>query len=158
MVARTPRSIFGSTMTIPFESLRLEPIGYLASPLRDRKDAPRQGYGGAPDAWLEILPRFAEALHGLAVGDEIYVFTWLHLADRNVLQVHPGRDASKPLRGVFATRSPDRPNPIGLHPVTIREITGVRLLVGPIEAVDGTPVLDIKPVLRRSGAPHESAR
>lgn len=145
-------------MTIPSESLRLEPIGYVVSPLRERKDAPRQGYRGAPDAWLELTPRFAEALHGLAVGDEIYVFTWLHLAERGVLQVHPGRDPSKPLRGVFATRSPDRPNPIGLHPVTIREITGTRLRVGPIEAVDGTPVLDIKPVLRRNGAPHEPGR
>ncbi len=145
-------------MTTASESQRLEAIGYLTSPLRDRTDAPRQGYKGAPDAWLEILPRFADALHGLAVGDEIYVFTWLHLADRTVLKVHPGRDVSKPLRGVFATRSPDRPNPIGLHPVTIREISGTRLLVGPIEAVDGTPVLDIKPVLRRNGAPHEPGR
>lgn len=145
-------------MPSPPPAWRLEPIGQLSSSLRDRKDAPRQGDRGAPDAWLEVMPRFAEALHGLAVGDEIYVFTWLHLAERGVLQVHPGRDASKPLRGVFATRSPDRPNPIGLHPVTIREISGTRLLVGPIEAVDGTPVLDIKPVLRRNGAPHAAGR
>ncbi len=145
-------------MTTAPESPRLEPIGHVVSPLRDRKDAPRQGYRGAPDAWLEILPRFAEALLGLAVGDEIYVFTWLHLAARDVRQVHPGRDPSKPLRGVFATRSPDRPNPIGLHPVTIREISGTRLLVGPLEAVNGTPVVDIKPVLRRNGAPHEAGR
>lgn len=145
-------------MPSPPPAWRLEPIGHVSSSLRDRKDAPRQGDRGAPDAWLELMPRFAEALHGLAVGDEIYVFTWLHLAERGVLQVHPGRDASKPLRGVFATRSPDRPNPIGLHPVTIREISGTRLLVGPIEAVDGTPVLDIKPVLRRNGAPHAAGR
>jgi tRNA-Thr(GGU) m(6)t(6)A37 methyltransferase TsaA len=138
--------------------LRLDPIGYLESPLLTRKDAPRQGYAGAPDAWIAVTDRYAAGLNGLAAGDEIYVFTWLHLAARDALEVHPGRDPANPLRGVFATRSPDRPNPIGLHPVVIREISGTRLLVGPIEAVDGTPVVDIKPVRRRNDAPHEPGR
>lgn len=89
----------------------------------------------------------AEALDGLAAGDEIIVVTWLHKARRDVLKVHPRSDRTKPLMGVFATRSPDRPNPLGLHPVTVREVEKNRLRVGPIEAIDGTPVVDIKPVL-----------
>jgi tRNA-Thr(GGU) m(6)t(6)A37 methyltransferase TsaA len=112
-----------------------------------RKNAPRQGKEGAPDAWLDVDPEFADALLGVAVGDELLVFTWLHQGDRGVLQVHPRRDPKNPLMGVFATRSPDRPNPIGLHPVTVREITGTTLRIGPIEAIDGTPVVDVKPVL-----------
>ena len=106
-----------------------------------------QGPEGAPDAWLEVESFAREAMDGLRAGDEIIVITWLHESDRDVLKVHPRSDPNRPLTGVFATRSPDRPNPLGLHPVTIRRITGNRLRIGPIEAIDGTPVVDIKPVL-----------
>ena len=126
---------------------RLEPIGIIRSPLTQRRDAPKQGSEGAPDAWLEVEPAFAEALHGLSAGDDVIVVTWLHLARRDVLKVHPRSDPNRPLAGVFATRSPDRPNPLGFHRVTIRRIEGSRLLIGPIEAINGTPVVDIKPTL-----------
>jgi tRNA-Thr(GGU) m(6)t(6)A37 methyltransferase TsaA len=115
--------------------------------LKARHRAPRQGSEGAPDAWLEIRSWASAAMHGLAVGDEIIVITWLHRGRRDVFKVHPRSDPQNPLTGVFATRSPDRPNPLGLHPVTIRAIEGRRLKVGPVEAIDGTPVVDIKPVL-----------
>ena len=128
-------------------SYPLQPVGYIRSPLTDRKDAPRQGNEGAPDAWLEIDPAFARGLSRIVVGDDLVVITWLHRTDRSVLEVHPRNVPGSPLTGVFATRSPDRPNPLGLHPVTVREIDGTRLLVGPIEAIDGTPVVDLKPVL-----------
>ena len=126
---------------------RLRPVGVIRSTLKSRGDAPRQGREGAPDAWLEVRRWAAEALHGLAVGDEIIVITWFHRARRDVLQVHPRSEVRNPLTGVFATRSPDRPNPLGLHPVVVRSIEGTRLRIGPIEAIDGTPVIDIKPVL-----------
>lgn len=126
---------------------RLRPVGVIRSALKARSEAPRQGSEGAPDAWLEVQAWAAEGLHRLAVGDEIIVITWLHQARRDVFQVHPRSDARNPLTGVFATRSPDRPNPLGLHTVTVRAIDGNRLRVGPIEAIDGTPVVDIKPVL-----------
>jgi tRNA-Thr(GGU) m(6)t(6)A37 methyltransferase TsaA len=119
----------------------------IRSPLKERKGAPRQGSEGAPDAWLYVNSSVAEALHGLKAGDEIVVITWLHKAHRNVLQVHPRSIKKRPLTGVFATRSPDRPNPLGLHQVTVRQIDKNRLLIGPIEAIDGTPVVDIKPIL-----------
>jgi tRNA-Thr(GGU) m(6)t(6)A37 methyltransferase TsaA len=125
----------------------LHPIGVLHSPLKQPGDAPRQGHEGAPDAWLDVEPALAPALTGIAVGDEIIVLTWLHQAQRDRLRVHPRGDESAPLAGVFATRAPHRPNPIGLHRVTVREIAGTRLKIGPIEAIDGTPVVDIKPVL-----------
>jgi tRNA-Thr(GGU) m(6)t(6)A37 methyltransferase TsaA len=125
----------------------LRPIGRIRSTLRARKNAPRQGKEGAPDAWLDVDPEFADALLGVAVGDELLVITWLHEGDRGVLHVHPRRDPKNPLMGVFATRSPDRPNPIGLHPVTVREISGTTLRIGPIEAIDGTPVVDVKPAV-----------
>lgn len=125
----------------------LRPIGVVRSSIRQRSEAPKQGAEGAPDAWLEVNSQVAEGLDGLAVGDEIIVVTWLHQAHRDVLKVHPRSDRTKPLMGVFATRSPDRPNPLGLHPVTVREVEKNRLRVGPIEAIDGTPVVDIKPVL-----------
>src|SRR5262245_45481619 len=123
---------------------RLRSIGRIVSELKVRSGAPRQGSEGAPDAWLEIEPWAAEALHGLVPGDEIIVITWLHEARRDVLQVHPRSDPRRALTGVFATRSPDRPNPLGLHPVFVRSIEGNRLRIGPIEAIDGTPVVDIK--------------
>ena len=110
-------------------------------------EAPKQGSEGAPDAWLEIDPAFEPGLNGIAAGDEIIVITWLDRADRDVLEVHPRGDVANPLTGVFATRSPHRPNPLGMHRVTVREISGTQVLVGPIEAIDSTPVVDIKPVL-----------
>ena len=128
----------------------LYPIGFLQSPLKELKEAPMQGHEGAPDAWLEVHTSVAEGLEALAVGDEIIVITWLHQAQRDILQVHPRGDETIPLAGVFATRSPDRPNPLGLHRVTVLEIAGERVKVGPIEAIDGTPVVDIKPVLPQS--------
>jgi tRNA-Thr(GGU) m(6)t(6)A37 methyltransferase TsaA len=127
----------------------LHPIGVIRSPLRHRMDAPKQGDEGAPDAWLEIRSPVAEGLHGIVAGDEIIVITWLHQGQRDVLKVHPRKDRTKPAMGVFATRSPDRPNPLGLHPVTVRRIEPGRLLVGPIEAIDGSPVVGIKPILCR---------
>ena len=129
------------------EEYPLHPIGHIRSTLRAPEEAPRQGSEGAPDAWLEVNPAFARGLFGIATGDEIIVVTWLHRADRDVLEVHPRGDPEIPLAGVFATRSPHRPNPLGLHRVTVREISGTRLRIGPIEAIDGTPVVDVKPVL-----------
>ncbi|HEU4939640.1 MAG TPA: tRNA (N6-threonylcarbamoyladenosine(37)-N6)-methyltransferase TrmO [Vicinamibacterales bacterium] len=126
----------------------LRPVGTITSTLKARRDAPKQGSEGAPDAWLEVDAAFAEALDGLEVGDEILVITWLHQAQRDVLKVHPRSNPRNRLTGVFATRSPDRPNPVGLHPVVVRAIDGIRLRIGPIEAIDGTPVIDIKPVLK----------
>src|SRR5262245_5405440 len=125
----------------------LRPIGVIRSELKTLSAAPRQGSEGAPDAWLEVHAWASAGLHGLGVGDEIIVITWFHEADRDVLQVHPRGDLRNPLAGVFATRSPDRPNPLGLHSVTVRAIDENRLRIGPIEAIDGTPVVDIKPVL-----------
>jgi tRNA-Thr(GGU) m(6)t(6)A37 methyltransferase TsaA len=119
----------------------LRPIGVVRSPLEDRERAPNQGSEGAPDAWI------VDGLEGIEVGDELIVITWLHEARRDVLKTHPRGDASRPLAGVFATRSPDRPNPLGLHPVVVLEIDGRKLKVGPLEAIDGTPVVDIKPVI-----------
>lgn len=128
----------------------LYPVGVLHSPLKEREDAPRQGREGAPDAWIEVDEAVAGGLEGVAVGDEIIVITWLHKAQRDILQVHPRNDETLPLAGVFATRSPDRPNPLGLHRARVLEIAGNRVKVGPIEAIDGTPVVDIKPVLPQS--------
>lgn len=126
----------------------LRVLGRVQSPIRSPRDAPLQGSEGAPSAWLCIEGWAARALEGLVAGDEVLVLTWLHLADRSTLQVHPRGEVRNPLTGVFATRSPDRPNPIGLHRVTIVSIDGLRLEVEPLEAIDGTPILDVKPVLR----------
>ena len=126
----------------------LTPIAIVRSTLRSLEDAPRQGDEGAPDAWLDVDPAFARGLTGLRAGDAIVLITWLDRADRSVLETHPRNDPSLPLLGVFATRSPDRPNPLGLHRVTIRAVEGTRLRVGPLEAIDGTPVLDVKIVWR----------
>jgi len=128
----------------------LRPIGVIRSVLRERSDAPRQGSEGAPDAWLELEPWASAGLLDLAAGDRLVIITWLHHGRRDVLQVHPRGDRRRPLSGVFATRSADRPNPLGLHAVTLRRITRHRLRIGPIEAIDGTPVVDIKPALRRA--------
>jgi tRNA-Thr(GGU) m(6)t(6)A37 methyltransferase TsaA len=125
----------------------LAPIGFLRSPLKERGAAPRQSREGAPDAWLDVDAAVAEGLEGIEVGAELIVITWLHQAARDILKTHPRNDQTRPLTGVFATRSPDRSNPLGLHRVTVREIAGSRVKVGPIEAIDGTPVVDLKPVL-----------
>ncbi|MGZ3561965.1 MAG: tRNA (N6-threonylcarbamoyladenosine(37)-N6)-methyltransferase TrmO [Vulcanimicrobiaceae bacterium] len=125
----------------------LRPIGFIRSSLTTRDEAPCQGSEGAPDAWLDVDPAAAPGLEGITVGAQLIVITWLHLAKRDVLKVHPRSDTRNPLTGVFNARSPDRPNPLGLHRVRVREISGTRLLIGPIEAIDGTPVVDIKPVL-----------
>ena len=125
----------------------MRPVGVIHSTLKSRVNAPKQGSEGAPDAWLEVFPWATNGLYRLEVGDEVIVITWFHRARRDVLQVHPRSDLRHPLTGVFATRSPDRPNPLGLHPVVVRAIDGSRLRIGPIEAIDGTPVVDIKPAL-----------
>jgi tRNA-Thr(GGU) m(6)t(6)A37 methyltransferase TsaA len=132
------------------DSMTLVPIGIVRSELAERADAPMQGYEGAPDALIEVDEDVAEALKGLEPGQEVVLITWFHEARRDVLQVHPRSDPQRELSGVFATRSPDRPNPLGLHRVTVREVDGSSLRVGPLEAIDGTPVIDIKPVLSRS--------
>jgi tRNA-Thr(GGU) m(6)t(6)A37 methyltransferase TsaA len=129
------------------ESPTLRPIGTIRSVLETRDQAPKQGDEGAPDAWLEVHPWAREALQGVVVGDQLIVITWFDRARRDVLRVHPRSDPSRPLTGVFATRSPDRPNPLGLHPVFVRAMEEERIRVGPIEALDGTPVVDIKPVI-----------
>ena len=126
-------------------------IGHVRSALRSRGEAPRQGSEGAPDAWLEIEADVGAGLEGIASGDEVIVLTWFHESSRDVLRLHPRDDPSLPITGVFATRSPDRPNPIGLHRVTLLEIAaGLRLRVSGLEAFDGTPVLDLKLVLDRT--------
>ena len=122
-------------------------VGRVESPLTDFASAPRQGDEGAPDAWLVFEPSVAEALEGIAPGDEVVVLTWLDRANRDVLRVHPRGDPSRPQQGVFATRSPHRPNPIGLHPAEIVSVEGLRVRVRNLEALDGTPILDLKPVL-----------
>jgi tRNA-Thr(GGU) m(6)t(6)A37 methyltransferase TsaA len=127
--------------------IELRPIGSVESSLTDLAAAPRQGDEGAPDAWLAIDPALAAAAADLSVGDLIIVLTWLDRADREVVAVHPRDDASRPLTGVFSTRTSHRPNPIGLHRVRVAAIDGSRILVHELEAADGTPVLDIKPVL-----------
>src|SRR5687768_14217795 len=129
------------------EGFSLRAIGTIRSALRTTSEAPKQGSGGAPDAWLEVDPAFERALSNTAAGDEVIIITWFHRADRDVLEVRPRKNPANPLTGVFATRSPARPNPLGLHRVTVREISGTRLRIGPIEAIDGTPVVDIKAVL-----------
>ena len=126
---------------------QLRPIGIIRSTIKNRSEAPKQASEGAPDAWLDVHPFAAQALDGLAAGDNIIVITWLHRARRDTLKVHPRSDPNRPLTGVFATRSPDRPNPLGLHQVTIHSIENHRLRIGPIEVIDGTPVVDIKPLL-----------
>ncbi|HYP46954.1 MAG TPA: tRNA (N6-threonylcarbamoyladenosine(37)-N6)-methyltransferase TrmO [Propionibacteriaceae bacterium] len=125
----------------------VHPIGWVESTLAELDEAPRQGDEGAPDAWLVLKPAVSDGLRGLEAGTDVLVLTWLDRAKRDVLSVHPRGEVHRPMTGVFSTRSPDRPNPIGLHRVTILDVEGNRLHVGNLEAVDQTPVLDVKPVL-----------
>ena len=127
--------------------LTLRPIGFVRSTLVSRKNAPRQGNEGAPDAWIELGSDVLDAAADLSVGDEVILLTWFHESRRETLQVHPRGNKAVPLTGVFSTRSPDRPNPIGLHRVRVLQVERGRIQVGPLEAINGTPVLDIKPVL-----------
>jgi tRNA-Thr(GGU) m(6)t(6)A37 methyltransferase TsaA len=127
--------------------VELVPIGTVASPLKERAAAPKQADEGAPEAWLEFDARFAVGLEGIEAGDEIVVLTWLDRAGRDVLRVHPRRDPARPVTGVFNSRSPDRPNPIGLHRVTVLQVDGLRFRVSALEALDGTPIVDVKPRL-----------
>ena len=130
----------------------VRPIGRVSSPLLSRKDAPKQGFEGAPDAQIRIEPEFRSGLAGIRAGQEILILTWLHQADRDTLVVHPRDNPDNPLTGVFATRSADRPNPIGLHRVTVLAMKDDGVLhVRGFEAIDGTPVLDIKPALAGAG-------
>jgi tRNA-Thr(GGU) m(6)t(6)A37 methyltransferase TsaA len=131
---------FGSTFAI-------RPIGHVESPLTSTADAPRQGDEGAPDAYLILASEVRAGLDGIAVGDEMIVLTWLHEADRRALTVHPRGDLARPEQGVFSTRAPSRPNPIGLHRVRVLSLDGIRMQVSGLEAIDGTPIVDLKPVL-----------
>ena len=133
------------------EEWLLRPIGVVRSTLRSPGDAPNQAFEGAPEALLELDPAFADALHRIELGDELIVLTWLHLADRDVLQTHPTGDVNIPLTGVFRTRSSDRPNPIGVHRVTVTGLEGpTTVRVGALEAIDGTPIVDLKIAMRES--------
>lgn len=127
--------------------MELVAIGSVESPLVDAATAPKQGDEGAPEAWLVFDAAVAQGLGGVRAGDALLVLTWLDRARRDVLRVHPRGDLARPEQGVFTTRSPDRPNPIGLHRVTVVEVDGLRLRVRDLEALDGTPILDVKPVL-----------
>jgi tRNA-Thr(GGU) m(6)t(6)A37 methyltransferase TsaA len=130
--------------------LELTPIGVVESPLTDPASAPKQGHEGSPEAWLVFEPPVLEGLGGIRPGDRVVVLTWLDRARRDVLRVHPRDDPANPMQGVFNTRSADRPNPIGLHTVEVVSIDGPRLRVRDLEAVDGTPIVDVKPVLGRT--------
>lgn len=125
----------------------LRPVGWVESPLTDRSAAPKQGDEGAPEAAIVFEQSVLDALDGIGVGDEVIVLTWLDRSDRGVLQTRPRDDPANPIQGVFNTRSPDRPNPIGLHPVEVISIDGATMRVRNLEALDGTPVLDVKPVI-----------
>ena len=133
------------------DAYAIRPIGRVSSPLADQETAPKQGFEGAPDAWLVFDPDVADGIRDLGVGADVFVLTWLHQARRDVLAVHPRDDPRNPETGVFSTRSQDRPNPIGLHRVRVAAVDGLRVLVQGLEAVDGTPVVDVKPVLTGGG-------
>ena len=130
-------------------TMELRAIGVVESPLSDPVVAPKQGFEGGPEAWLVFAEEFAPGLAEIRPGDRVIVLTWLHMADRSILRVHPRDDPSNPLCGVFSTRSADRPNPVGLHEVEVIACDGLRIQVRDLEAVDGTPIVDLKPVLRR---------
>lgn len=127
--------------------LLLRPIGVIRSSLTRREDAPRQGFLGGVEAWLELNDGMEPAIDGLVAGMDLVLLTWLHLSRRDQLRARSRRQPELPETGVLSTRSPERPNPIGLHKVQLLKIAGLRLKVGPLEALDGTPLLDIKPAL-----------
>ena len=130
-------------------AIEIKKIGLVRSSLKNRQDCPFQEKEGAPEAWIEIDPAYADGLYGLHLGDEIMVFTWMHLANRHTLQVHPRGNRKNPLKGVFATRSPSRPNPIGIHQTRIISLgQPSKIKVQALEVVDKTPVVDIKPVIK----------
>ena len=137
---------------MPDERFEVRPIATVESPLTDLAAAPKQADEGAPEAWLVFARDVLDALDGLRVGDAVIVLTWLHRSDREVLRVHPRGEVARPMQGVFSTRSPARPNPIGLHEAQILAIDGARVRLSALEAVDGTPVIDVKPVLRSVSA------
>ncbi len=142
-------------------SIQLRAVARVESALTDLDQAPMQGSEGAPDAWLVFEPDVLDALAGIRPGQQLILLTWLDRGRRDVLQVHPRDDPANPLQGVFNTRSPDRPNPIGLHEVEVLSIDGARVQVAPLEAIDGTPVVDVKPVtraVRSSGASSSCCR
>ncbi len=128
----------------------IEPIGFIRSKIKNREDAPLFNTDQAPNAILELIPKYSDGVDQMKVGDDIIVITWFHRADRDVMKVHPKGDTSRPLRGVFLTRSPDRPNPLGLHRVKVLGLDPDGFLIGPMEAIDGTPVVDIKSVVEHS--------
>jgi tRNA-Thr(GGU) m(6)t(6)A37 methyltransferase TsaA len=134
-------------MSVGSSHYAVHPIGHIESVLIDRADAPKQESAGAPEAWLVIDASLVRGIADIAAGDRLVVLTWLHQADRDVLEVHPQGDPSRPLTGVFSTRSPDRPNPIGIHRVQVTGLDGNRIRVDALEAIDGTPILDLKPDL-----------
>jgi tRNA-Thr(GGU) m(6)t(6)A37 methyltransferase TsaA len=140
----------GRRRVIVMTEYGIRPVGRVESPLTTRDEAPRQGDEGAPDAWLVFEPTVADAMRDIEPGTDALVLTWLDRADRDVLAVHPRDDLTRPLTGVFSTRSPDRPNPIGLHRVRVLAVDGLRVHVGDLEALDGTPIVDVKPVIGRA--------
>jgi tRNA-Thr(GGU) m(6)t(6)A37 methyltransferase TsaA len=146
---RHPRRAPGALAVLTQTDLTLRPIGRVESPLMDPAEAPKQGHEGAPDAWLVFDAGVAEGLDGIVPGARVIVLTWLDRARRDVLRVHPRDDLTNPQRGVFSTRSADRPNPIGLHEVEVLSLDDGRIHVGGLEAVNGTPILDVKPVIQR---------
>jgi tRNA-Thr(GGU) m(6)t(6)A37 methyltransferase TsaA len=147
MVKGRPQPIRHRRQEVNESSYEVKAIGTVESPLTDLASAPKQGDEGAPDAWLVFEPAVLDALEGIRPGDEVIVLTWLHRARRDVLRVHPRGDPSRAEQGVFSTRAPHRPNPIGLHPVEIVSMDGGRVRVRNLEALDGTPIVDLKPVL-----------
>ena len=131
------------------DDIQLTRVGTVESPLADRASAPLQGYEGSPESWLVFEPEYGQALDGIREGDDLIVLTWLDRAHRDVLRVHPRSDPANPEQGVFNTRSPDRPNPVGIHRVNVLAIDGLRFRVRDLEAIDGTPIVDVKPPLAR---------
>ncbi|MFO7448421.1 MAG: tRNA (N6-threonylcarbamoyladenosine(37)-N6)-methyltransferase TrmO [Ignavibacteriaceae bacterium] len=129
------------------KSFSINSIGYIHSPVKKREDAVKQADEGAPEAWIELFPEYAEGIDGIMAGDEVLILTWLHLSIRDVLKTHPRGNPANPVKGVFATRSPNRPNPVGLHRVYVLEVYENKIKIAAIEAIDGTPVIDIKAVL-----------
>ena len=135
---------------MPNTTYAIKPIGFVQSELTDHESAPRQGNEGAPDAWVHLDAAFSEGVENIKTGQEVILITWFHKAHRDVLKLHPRSEEHRPLTGVFSTRSPNRPNPLGLHRVAVMEIESNRIRVKPLEAIHGTPVVDIKPVLRQT--------